>query len=82
MASYLFALYSKTVLQRPVVTLVITAAIAGFFLAHATDFELDASADSLILENDASLKYYRSIWDNTQQPNGPQILRRLIPECI
>ena len=61
MVSYLFALYSKTVLQRPVITLVITAVIAGFFLAHATDFELDASADSLILENDASLKYYRSI---------------------
>ena len=61
MVSYLFALYSKTVLQRPVATLVITAVIAGFFLAHVTDFELDASADSLILENDASLKYYRSI---------------------
>ncbi|MCZ6882493.1 MAG: hypothetical protein O7F15_05730, partial [Gammaproteobacteria bacterium] len=50
MASYLFALYSKTVLQRPLVTLVITAVIVGFFLAHVTDFELDASADSLILE--------------------------------
>ncbi|MCZ6796602.1 MAG: MMPL family transporter [Gammaproteobacteria bacterium] len=61
MASYLFALYSKTVLQRPLVTLVITAVIVGFFLAHVTDFELDASADSLILENDASLKYYRSV---------------------
>jgi len=61
MAAYLIELYNKTVLQKPVVTLVITAIIAGFFIANVSHFELDASADSLILENDAALKYYRSI---------------------
>jgi len=61
MVAYLIELYDKTVLQKPVVTLVITAIIAGFFIANVSHFELDASADSLILENDAALKYYRSI---------------------
>jgi predicted RND superfamily exporter protein len=61
MTTYLFELYNKIILQKPVVTLVITAVIVGFFLTNVTRFELDASADSLILENDASLKYYRSI---------------------
>ena len=60
-ASSLLALYSKIVLQKPVVTLVVIAVIVGFFLAHVSGFELDASADSLILENDASLKYYRGV---------------------
>ena len=61
MTTYLFELYNKIILQKPIITLVITAVIVGFFLAHVTHFELDASADSLILENDASLKYYRSV---------------------
>lgn len=61
MTTYLFELYNKIILKKPVVTLVITAVIVGFFLTNVTHFELDASADSLILENDAALKYYRSI---------------------
>ncbi|NIP99274.1 MAG: MMPL family transporter, partial [Nitrospinaceae bacterium] len=32
--------------------------VAGF---HVTDFKLDASSDSLVLENDEDLRYYRSI---------------------
>ena len=61
MTTYLFELYNKIILKKPVVTLVITAVIVGFFLTNVTHFELDASADSLILENDAALKYYRNI---------------------
>ena len=61
MTTYLFELYNKIILKKPVVTLVITAVIVGFFLSNVTHFELDASADSLILENDAALTYYRSI---------------------
>ena len=33
----------------------------GFFTIHAKNFELDASADSLILENDKDLKIFREI---------------------
>lgn len=61
MTTYLFELYNRIILRKPVVTLVITAVIVGFFVTNVTHFELDASADSLILENDASLKYYRKV---------------------
>jgi predicted RND superfamily exporter protein len=60
-APFLLSLYKRLVLRKPVITLVTVSLIVGFFLAHVPHFELDASADSLILENDSSLKYYRSI---------------------
>jgi len=60
-APCLLGLYKRFVLRKPVITLVTVSLIVGFFLAHVPHFELDASADSLILENDSSLKYYRSI---------------------
>ncbi len=55
--------YRQYVLQQPLVTLVLVTMFVVFFLMYVPDFELDASADSLILENDSSLKYYRSIRD-------------------
>ena len=61
MADELIELYNRLVLGKPVITLVISCLVVGFFLANISRFELDASADSLILENDAALKYYRSI---------------------
>jgi len=54
-------LYNRLILRKPVITLVVASLVVGFFLSNVPRFELDASADSLILENDASLKYYRSI---------------------
>jgi len=39
----------------------VIALVTAFFAYHATGFKLDASADSLILENDQTLRYYRSI---------------------
>ena len=61
MASSLLNLYNSTVLRKPIITLLLTALIMSFFIAHVTEFELDASADSLILENDAALNYYREV---------------------
>ena len=61
MASNLLNLYNSTVLRKPLLTLLITALVMAFFLFHTTKFELDASADSLILENDAALNYYRGV---------------------
>ena len=54
-------LYESTVLGRPVATLVVTTAITLLLGWFAPDFSLDASADSLILERDDDLRYYRSI---------------------
>ncbi|MDP7418346.1 MAG: hypothetical protein QF483_00520, partial [Gammaproteobacteria bacterium] len=35
--------------------------VVGFFAAFVPQFHLDASGDSLLLENDEDLRYYRSI---------------------
>ena len=61
MASHLINLYNNTVLRKPVLTLLLTSLIMAFFISHVNEFELDASADSLILENDAALNYYRGV---------------------
>jgi hypothetical protein len=53
--------YDLLVLRQPLITLIATTMIVAFFLLHIPAFELDASADSLVLENDASLKYYRGV---------------------
>ena len=61
MQRFFINLYSKTVLAKPV--LVILALIVVFsYLGYRTrDFRLDASADTLILENDADLKFFRNV---------------------
>lgn len=56
-----FTLYSKIVLDKPIWTLLAVTALVVLFGCHAPDFKLDASADSLVLENDRGLNYYRSI---------------------
>ncbi len=61
MLSKFISVYNRAILQQPLTTLIVITMIVVFFLLHIPDFELDASADSLVLENDSSLKYYRSI---------------------
>jgi predicted RND superfamily exporter protein len=53
--------YESTVLGRPVATLILTALIILTLGWFAQDFALDASADSLILEYDEDLRYYRYV---------------------
>jgi len=55
------AVYNRLVLRQPVATLIALTIVIVYFLLYIPEFELDASADSLVLENDSSLKYYRSI---------------------
>lgn len=55
----LTAFYNHLVFKQSWAVLILVAVLtllAGFF---ALDFELDASAESLVLENDTSLDYYR-----------------------
>ncbi|MDT8335949.1 MAG: MMPL family transporter, partial [Desulfurivibrionaceae bacterium] len=54
-------IYESLVLKRPVATLIVTLLAVSFFAWHIPDFKLDASGDSLVLENDADLYYYRQI---------------------
>jgi hypothetical protein len=39
----------------------VIAALVFFFASHSFNFRLDASSDSLVLENDQALKFYRTI---------------------
>jgi predicted RND superfamily exporter protein len=61
MQSTLSKFYDKIVLQRPVLTLVAFGLIIAFMSSYVPNFKLDASADSLVLEHDKDLRYYRSI---------------------
>ena len=56
-------IYVATVLKQPIIVCVIMAAILAFFAIHTKDFKLDASADSLLLDDDADLKVFRETLD-------------------
>ncbi|MFL2916392.1 MAG: RND family transporter [Nitrospinia bacterium] len=47
--------------EKPLVSLMMVLLVVGFFSSHISSFKLDASAESLVLENDNSLQYYRTI---------------------
>ena len=51
----------ETLLQNPKMVLCVLLSILIFFGYQTRDFELDASADSLLLEGDADLELVRSI---------------------
>ena len=53
--------YDVLILQKPKSVLVILLLIFVFFVYHAKDFSLDASADSLLLENDSALSTFRML---------------------
>ena len=53
--------YDTLVLHNPKSVLVVLLSILIFFGYHTKDFKLDASADSLLLEDDADLKVFRKI---------------------
>ena len=54
-------LYKKLVLGHPAITLFVTLLAIATLAIFVPEFRLDASADSLVLENDKDLRYYRSI---------------------
>ncbi len=61
MKTSLKLIYKQLVLERPATTLFITLLFAAFLGFFVNEFKLDASSDSLVLENDEDLRYYRSI---------------------
>ena len=61
MSSTLPDYYDRLVLKHPALTLLLIGLLTGFFGYHALSFRLDASADTLVLENDQSLRTYRAV---------------------
>ena len=60
MSSLLLRLYKAIVIDRPVVALGLVLCPVAFFASYVPDFKLDASSESIILEHDDALKYYRA----------------------
>jgi len=54
-------LYQNTVLKNPKTILVLLILCIAFFGYYVKDFKLDASSDTLLIENDPDLKYLREI---------------------
>ncbi len=61
MLAKLTDLYYRLTLDRPVLVLLAVALFVALSAWFAQGFKLDASSDSLILENDADLRYYRGV---------------------
>src|SRR4029453_11629034 len=53
-------LYEKLILRHPLLVVLAFGAGLIFFGYNLKNFRMDASSDSLILENDADLKYYEA----------------------
>ena len=51
--------FRSTLLRFPILSLLLILSIGSFFAFHTTNFQLDASADALVLENDPDLTYFR-----------------------
>jgi hypothetical protein len=70
--------YDVVVLRHPRLVLVALLAILVFFGYYAKDFRLDASADSLLLEDDADLNEFRKIYE--RYPSGDLLIVTYSPE--
>ncbi len=55
------SLYDRLVLDHPIVVLVLLAVVLFYLSFYSTDFRLDASADSLLLEDDEDLRTFRQL---------------------
>lgn len=61
MLNSLLALYERAILERPLATLLVLAVLIGAAGLGAPRFRLDASSETLVLEGDEALRYYRTV---------------------
>ena len=66
MASAMAQLYRALVIRKPWLALIMVAALVVFAAMGLPNFKLDASSDSLTLENDADLDYFRQTYSRYQ----------------
>lgn len=59
MITLIKSVYSSFILKQPMLVCLSMAVLLGFFAMQTKDFKLDASADSLLLEDDKDLKLFR-----------------------
>jgi len=61
MGNKLMKNYDRLVIQHPLATLIVVLLVAFAMIAGLPNFKIDASADSLTLEHDDDLDYFREI---------------------
>ena len=54
-------LYNNTIIEKPKFTLLVLTLLLLTFGYFSKNFQLDASSDTLLLENDPDLKYLREV---------------------
>ena len=54
-------IYKNSIIEKPKLTLLILTILLLSFGYFAKNFQLDASSDTLLLENDPDLKYLREV---------------------
>ena len=82
MTDRLRAFYDRLVLDRPWAVLIFLGAVVAAMVTQAGNFRLDASSDSLLLEGDEDLRYYRKVLEQygtrdflfvTYNPHAPML---------
>jgi uncharacterized protein len=58
---HLIAAYDRTVIRHPVSTLALIIVLVTLLGAFTPRFELDASSESLVMEHDEALRFYRAV---------------------
>ncbi len=79
MLKMLDALYRATVLRHPAIALAVVLFLAVLAAAGLPNLKLDASADSLTLENDRSIDFFRKI--NQRYQSGDFLVVTYTPEA-
>jgi len=54
-------IYKNSIIEKPKITLLLLIILLASFSFFSKDFQLDASSDTLLLENDPDLKYLRKV---------------------
>ena len=70
--------YKSTIIEKPKFTLIVLSILLISFAYFAKDFQLDASSDTLLLENDPDLKYLREV--NTKYGSKDFLVLTYTPE--
>ncbi len=78
MTSRIVQAYDALVLRNPKLVLVVLLSILVFFGYHTKDFRLDASADTLLLEEDVDLDVFRKI--NERYPSSDLLIVTYTPD--
>ena len=78
MTSRIAQAYDAVVLRNPKLVLVALLSVLVFFGYHTKDFKLEASADSLLLEDDVDLKLFRKIHE--RYPSNDLLVVTFTPE--